>query len=311
MTPQRDIERVLERWLDDGINEMPDLVYLSILDRVERQPQQRAWRVSWRDSHVRTYTKPLVATAAVLVIAVAGIAFLGRPSDAGVGAVASPTASPAPSPSSAASALPSAAPSASAGFPQWYTSEASGGAGILPAGSQTTKSFVPGFTFTVPEGWVNSADEAGFFGLFPDTPANQAEFAGSGDLAQTIHMGPRNDPYFICDAWEDNQGTTAAEIIAAVIANPAIGGVEPVDVMIGGLTGKQMDLQLNPGWTESCPGDPPGFDLGDTRTRAILLDTANRGVLLILLGSLHSAGHEAFLAEAMPIVESLQFDLNP
>jgi hypothetical protein len=47
------------------------------------------------------------------------------------------------------------------------------------------------------------------------------------------------------------------------------------------------------------------------RTRAILLDTPDRGVIVILAGSPHSAGHEAFLAEAMPIVESLQFDLNP
>jgi hypothetical protein len=310
MTRQRDIERVLERWLDDGINEMPDLVYLSILDRVERQPQQRAWRVSWRDSHVSTYIKPLAAVAAVVVFAVASIAILGRPSGSSVGGVASPAVSPAPSPSPAASASPSAAPSASAVFPEWYAGE-SNGAGILPAGSQTTKSFVPRFSFMVPEGWVNSGDEAGFYGLFPDTPANQAEFAASEGLAQAIHMGPQNNPYFTCDAWEDNQGATAAEIVAAIVANDALATSEPVDVTIGGLTGEQIDVQLDPGWTDSCPGDPPTLDLGDMRTRGILLDTPDRGVIVIFLGSLHSAGHEAFLAEAMPIIESLQFDLNP
>ena len=118
-------------------------------------------------------------------------------------------------------------------------------------------------------------------------------------------------PYFTCDAWEDNQGATAAEIVAAMVANDALATSEPVDVTIGGLTGKQIDVRLDPGWTESCPGDPPGFDLGDVRTRAILLDTPDRGVIVIFVGSLHSAGHEAFLAEAMPIVESFQFDLNP
>ena len=112
--------------------------------------------------------------------------------------------SPAPSPSPAASASPSAAPSASAVFPPWYAGE-SNGAGILPAGSQTTKSFVPRFTFTVPEGWVNGGDEAGFYALFPDTPANQAEFAASGGLAQEILMGPHESPYFVCEAWEDNR----------------------------------------------------------------------------------------------------------
>ena len=70
------------------------------------------------------------------------------------------------------------------------------GAGFLPAGRQATQD-VHGraSTFTVPEGWVNSGDAAGFFGLFPDTPANAAEFAASDGLADAIHMGPNESPY--------------------------------------------------------------------------------------------------------------------
>ncbi len=233
---------------------------------------------------------------------------------AGCGAAtpsAAPTQGTASTPAPvAASASPSAAPPASVVFPSWYTGGGNG-VGILSAGSQTTTSFSPGFTFTVPEGWVNTSDEAGFFGLFPDTPANQAEFGRSEGLAHEIHMGPHNNPYFTCDAWEDNQGATAAEIVAAMAANDALATSEPLDVTIGGLAGKQIDVRLDPGWTESCPGDPPGFDLGDTRARGILLDAPDRGVIVIFVGSLHSADHEAFLADAMPIVESFQFDLNP
>jgi hypothetical protein len=210
------------------------------------------------------------------------------------------------------SASPSAASSPSAVFPTWFTAGGSGAAaGVLPAGNATSRSFAPGFAFTVPDGWVNSGDELGFYGLFPDTPANQAEFAASGAFAHEIGMGPRNSPYFVCDAWEDNQGATAAEIVAAMVANDALAISEPVDVTIGGLTGKQIDVRLDPAWTESCPGDPPGFDLGDGRTRGILLDSPDRGVIVIFVTSLHSAGHEAFLAEAMPIIESFQFDLTP
>lgn len=248
------------------------------------------------------FIRVTIAAAAVVVVVLIGLQFAGRSNLGGPG--------PSPSQSDAASASPSTAPSASAVFPSWYTDEGNG-AGILSAGSQTTRSFVPGFTFTVPEGWVNDGDEAGFYGLFPDTPANQAEFAASGALADAIHMGPRNDPYFTCDAWEDNQGATAAEIVAAIVANDALATSEPVDVTIGGLAGKQIDVRLDPGWTESCPGDPPGVDLGDGRTRGFLLDTPDRGVIVIFVGSLHSAGHEAFLAEVMPIIESFQFDLNP
>ena len=306
MSADRDIERLLDTWFADGPMQVSDHAFDEAVGRLHRQRQRHAWRVSWRDSTVNAYLKPILAVAAVIVLAVGGVAFIARPTGSGVGGVASPPSSP----STAPSASPSTSPSASAVFPPWYTSE-SNGAGILPAGSQTTKSFVPRFTFTVPEGWVNGGDEAGVYGLFPDTPANQAEFAASGGLAQEIFMGPRNDPYFTCDAWEDNQGATAAEIVAAMVANDALATSEPVDVTIGGLTGKQVDVRLDPGWTESCPGDPPGFDLGDGRTRAILLDTPVNGVIVIFVGSLHSAGHEAFLAEAMPIVESFQFDTTP
>jgi hypothetical protein len=312
MTPQRDIERVLERWLDDGINAMPDRVYLSILDRVERQPQQRAWRLSWRDSHVNTYIKPLVAVAAVVVIAVAGIAILGRPSGSDVGGAASPAVSSAPSPSASPSPPPatqSASPSASAAYPAWFTGDRTG-AGILPSGSRATTSFVPAFTFTVPEGWVNSSDEIAVFGLFPDSPANAAEYAASGSLAHEIGLLRYGSPYWYCDAWEDHPGTTVAETVSSLVATEAIDTSEPVDVTIGGLTGKQVDIRLDPDWTETCPGDPPTFDLGDTRFRLILLDTPDRGAMFINVGSLHSADHEAFLAEAMPIVESFQFDLD-
>ena len=303
MSADRDIERLLDTWLADGPMQVSDHAFDEAVGRLHRQRQRHAWRVSWRDSTVNAYLKPILAIAAVIVLAVGGVAFIARPTGSGVGGVASPASSPPTAPS----ASPSTSPSASAVFPPWYAGESSG-AGILPAGGQTTKSFVPRFTFAVPEGWVNGGDEAGIYGLFPDTPANQDEFGRSDGPAQEIFMGPKNDPYFICDAWEDNQGATAAEIVAAMVANDALATSEPVDVTIGGLTGKQIDVRLDPGWTESCPGDPPGFDLGDGRTRAILLDTPVNGVIVIFVGSLHSAGHEAFLAEAMPIVESFQFD---
>jgi hypothetical protein len=309
MTSDRDIERVLDRWFAERPAQVADRVLDEVADRIARQSQPPAWRLPWRDSHVNSYLKPLLAVAAVVVIAVAGIAYLGQPSRSGVGGAGSPALSPSPS----ASALPSVAPSAGAVLPPWYsTSETPTGAGILPAGSQTTQSFNPAFTFSVPEGWVNDTDDRDYYGLFPDTPANEAEFAASGLLANGILMGypPGGSPYFVCDAWEDHQGT-AAEVAASIAANDALATSEPIDVTIGGMTGKQIDVQLDPEWTESCPGEPPGTDLGDQRTRGILLDTQDRGVIVMFVGSSQPDGHEAFLAEAMPIIESFEFDLTP
>jgi hypothetical protein len=313
MTHDRDTERILDLWFADGPTQAPDRVIDVVADRIGRQPQRPGRRLHpWRDIHVNTNLKIAAGLAAVLVVAVVGYRFLPGASTGFGSPTPTPTPTAIPSPSLSPATSPSAAPSANAVFPSWFTPSDDSGtaAGILPAGSQTAKSFVPRFTFTVPEGWVNSGDTAGFYGLFPDTPANAAENAASGNLAQEVFMGPHDSPHFVCDAWEDNRGATAAEMVAAILANKALATSEPIDVSIGGLTGKQFDVQLDPAWTDSCPGDPPTLVLGDQRTRAILLDSPDGGVIVIFVGSKHQAGHEAFLAEAMPIVESFQFDTS-
>lgn len=264
----------------------------------------RSDRVVRHRAAVRTSMKRLISCGAIAVgiLAGCGAAASSVVPTQGSGSPAL-SASAAPSPSTA----PSAGPSATAVYPAWYSGEREG-AGILPAGSQTTRTFLAGSTFTVPEGWVNEGDTAAFYSLFPDTPANAAEYAASGQMAESVLVAPIESPYFVCEAWEDNRGT-AAEMVAAMVANEALATSEPIDVTVGGLTGKQIDVQLDPGWTDTCPADPPSFDLADTRARTVLLDTPDGRVLVILLVSLHAAGHEVFLAEAMPIIESFQFEI--
>jgi hypothetical protein len=312
MNRSPDVELVLRAYFADDSSTAPDHVLDEIEERIRRQPQQRAWRVLRRDSHVNSYLKPLLAVAAVIVIAVAGIAYLGQPSSSGVGGSPSSASSPSPSVSVAPSSSPavSASPSASAAFPAWFTpSELPTGAGILPAGTSTTRWYKPGTSFTVPEGWVNDLDVSIAYGLFPDSNANEAEFASSGEVANGIFIVSVDSPYFYCEAWEGTSGTAAARA-AFLMASEAFTVSEPVDVTIGDLTGKQFDMRVDPDWTATCPGDPPGSRVGDQRNRVTFLDTPG-GVIAIAVGSKHAADHEAFLAEAMPIVESFEFDLNP
>ena len=303
MTRDRDIQRVLDHWLTERPTMVADRVLDEVADRIARQPQEPAWRVSRRDIHVNQNLKALLAIAAVIIVAVAGVAVLLPPSGSNVGGPA-PTASPTAAPTAA----PSTRPSPTAAFPAWFTPESdSHGTGILSPGSQTTRSFLPAFTYSVPESWVNTLDEPIAYGLFPDTPANAAEYAVSGETAHGIFVVSVDTPYFFCAAWEKNRGT-AAERAAFLVASDAFAVSEPVNVTIGGLPGKQVDVRLAPDWTETCPGDPPGHDLGDQRTRVIYLDTPGRSVIAIAVGG-RSAGHEAFLGEAMPIIES--FDFTP
>jgi hypothetical protein len=300
MTRERDIERLLDQWLTERPTQVADRVMDDIADRIASQPQRPAWRLRpWRFPTMSTPIKLVAVSAALLVVILGGAALMG----AGSGPVVPiPTATPSPS----------AAPSAGVLLPPWYTTdEPPTGAGILPAGSHSAESFRPGFTFSVPEGWVNDTDVTDYFQLFPDTPANEAEFARSGVLAQGFVMGLRNNPWFICEPVGHTVGETADEVVASLLANEALADPEPVDVTIGGLTGKQVTVRLDPDWTGSCPPEPedPTLDFEELQERALLLD-GPRGLIVIFLGSLHSAGHEAFLAEAMPIVESFEFDLS-
>lgn len=72
MTHERDIERLLDHWLSDGPTQAPDRVLDIVADRIERQPQRRAWRLDWRHLNMNAYTKFAIAGIAVLLIAVLG-----------------------------------------------------------------------------------------------------------------------------------------------------------------------------------------------------------------------------------------------
>jgi hypothetical protein len=99
-------------------------------------------------------------------------------------------------------------------------------------------------------------------------------------------------------------GSNAAELAASLVANEALVTSEPVDVTIGDLAGVWVDSYLDPDGASSCP------DM-DARARFVFLDIPDGGELLIILDSAQAADFETFLAEAMPVVESFEFNLEP
>ena len=299
-----DVEPVLRAYLADSGDRAPDRVLTDVAARIARQPRS-AWRLRGR-SFVNTYTKLAAGLAAVLVVGFVGWQLLPGISGPGSPSIApSPSVRPSAAPTAAQSAAPTVASSPSA-F-QYPTT------GILNPGKHTTQFFAPAFTFSVSDVWINDGDKAqgpgqiAFYSLFPDNAANRAEWARSGSSAQGILIARLASPYYYCDSWEENSGATAAEMLAKVTGNTAIETTGVVDVEIGGLTGKQFDLRLAPDWTETCPGDPPGTDLADTRTRSILLDTPGSGVIVFFITATHAADFDAYLAVAMPFVESIEF----
>jgi len=97
VSTDRDVERIVRSWMDEGVTALPDRVLDLVLDQIPATPQRRAaWPVR-RFPILSTYARiGLVAAAVILAVAV-GIGLLGRPSEVG------PLASATPSPSSSLS----------------------------------------------------------------------------------------------------------------------------------------------------------------------------------------------------------------
>jgi len=170
MTHRSDVERLLDHWLLDGPSEAPERVIETVAGRIGRQRQQPAWRVSWRDSHVNASLKPLAAMAAVIVLAVVGIAVVARPSASNIGG-------------RAASSTASASPLASAS--QAWDNETGpcgevGCRGPQTPGTYTSRGLVPAVTYTLTSPWVQLRDWQTFFQLYPDTPENRRDRGDRG-----------------------------------------------------------------------------------------------------------------------------------
>ena len=313
MTHERDLERLLDSWFAEGPLVVADRVIDDAAARIGRQRQRPAWRLrTWRIPTMSSPLKLVLVGAALLAALATGTVFLS-----GGGPRPAPTPSPTPSTSPTSTPIPpspSPSPSPTTVYPAWF-GPGGPGAGILPAGTNASRQFLPGFSFRVPAGWVNDGDYRVTYTLFPDSQINRDEYARSKQTAENLVVTEMvaNNMFAICDATGLFQGATASEVLDAVVASPAFRfwNDEPVDVTIGGLHGRQVDLRLSPEWKGKCtpnPDDPPTRDYLDVRNRVIVLDKPVIGTIGISIGSLHSADFEAFLADAMPIVESFQFN---
>jgi hypothetical protein len=250
-----DVELVLRDYFSDDSASAPDHVLDVIEERIMRQPQQRAWRVSWRDSHVNSYLKPLLAVAAVVVVAVAGITILGRPSDSGVGGAVSPGLSPSP----IASALPSAAQSPTGVTP-------------LPEGVVSGGTYRLRPLASAPSLAVDAIVPAGWFGGPPCCLAGPVgESNGPDGIA--LHFLDANSIFSDPCHWNVNGsgpgqpgdiavGPSVEELAAALAANAASEATTPTDVTIGGFAGKRVDLQLPPGECDTLDGNAVYFVFG-------------------------------------------------
>lgn len=302
MNDQPDIDRILHIWLSDGPIEMPDRVVAVVADRIGRQPQRRRWRLPRRLT-VNSSVKPLILVASVVVIAIAGVAIVSRPSGLGMGGIPSPSSSPSPSPTPTATAVASATPPwDESGTGQCGTF---GCGGPQTAGTYASRALNPPVTYTLTTNWVNIRDWPEFFQLYPDTLANRA-VAAAGGYPPYILILPAGATC-LGDPPTDAIAMNASQFVEFVGTRQGFTTSEPIPVALSGLSGRQIDVEIEPGSTGCVPGAPIGEEPTPTeRVRFVILDRPSGDSLMIRLRA--ATDFDAFVEEAMPVVESFRFD---
>jgi hypothetical protein len=293
MTHDRDIERLVSHWLDDGPSQIPDRVIDEMADRIGRQRQRPAWRVRWKELTMRPQALAAAALAAGVILAIGGLLFLRPASNDGV---AGPGASPSPSPVASTPASPSiVAPSASA---------------------TASRTFRPAMQVTTPAGWTADDGERTFL-LNP--PAG-GPVAGRSIGVMSGPFVSFKDPS--CgDQPPAAVGTSVADVVASVARDPRLVVTSPQAVTVGGRSGQMVDVRVAPSWTGTCDWSAgkgavlivsatatgPAFGTGGSaRDRYTFLDV-DGWVIAVDISSPEAADFDPFLAEATPIVESIRF----
>ena len=111
-------------------------------------------------------------------------------------------------------------------------------------------------TFTVPAGWYGFGDGT----IFPDD-------GGDGMAMQFIGVTALNSDlcHWAGTEGEVDVGTTVDDLVAALVAQTKYEVSDPVDVSIGGYSGKRVDVVFPAElFKEEGSGDDPGCDEGQT-----------------------------------------------
>jgi hypothetical protein len=149
-------------------------------------------------------------------------------------------------------------------------------------------------SYQVPVGWKNIVDYAGAYALTKQGAAAN---------------GPRIILASCATGAQPGIGHTPAELANWLKGEFALVATTPAPITVGGLSGMTLDLSGNLGWTVACPGgEPVLYAPSDwAYQRVIFLDTGGGLTLLVEVEAPDQASFDAFIVEAMPVIQSFQF----
>jgi hypothetical protein len=214
MSAPRDLDRLLQSFLKEGPQELPDPSYDEVRDRIEHA-RQRAFIRAWRTPDVNRYLSIGLAAAAVVLIAVVGFNLLpGSPAPGGE---------------------PSATPEPSAAEP----SSATGG---LPEGPHVLTEFPVAMAVTIPApGWDG---EVGGGILIKNADPESPDGAGMIVFPNVDEMYVYADPCHWSTTRAETPATTVDEAVAALASQASRDASAPVDITLDGYTGKAITLHV-------------------------------------------------------------------
>lgn len=285
MTPERDVTRIVRSWLEEGVTALPDRVLDVVLDQVPATPQRRPWWPARRLPYMNNPIRIAVVAIAVVVLALVGINLI--PKAAVVGGPTAPTPSPTPAPT-----LPS---------------------GQIPPGAYRSGDI----TYTLPAGWnTPESGSSTIFNADSNPPNGMAiDYQWAGGIPYVY-----GDP---CHSQTTGRyvGSTVDSLVAAFVAQKRSTPVTPVDVTIGGFSGKEIDLMVpldikfdGPSSASQCDGGQYlawGDGTGGGRWNQgpgqhDLLDILDvNGKTTVIQRSFYPANTTADLAELQAIVDSI------
>jgi hypothetical protein len=239
VSTDRDLERIVRSWMDEGVTALPDRVLDAVLDQIPATPQRRTFWLARRFPIMNNkIVRSGIAAAAVVILAVVGVNLLPR--SGGFGGDASPL----PSPSSTVQPSPSPTPAAFVFPPE----------GELAIGSHTAVLEGVPLSFTVrSSGWTSGGDGGSIFkgGEYelPDSAGiNFWSSAPENVYADPCAHTPLSPP----------PGASTAGLAAAVMKLPGIDVVaEPTGITIDGRPGQYVAFAIR----EDIDCDPHEFYL--------------------------------------------------
>jgi len=300
MTTERDSRtRVVLSWLREDAHENAERVLLRALDEIDTTPQRRPWWPPRRFPNMTPAYKVGLAAAAVLVAAIVGYSLLPGVLEPGAPTsqpTEQPTASPAPSPTSTFTPI----------LPDGRALSA-GRYGIRVPGSDVTA------VVTLDGSWTSG----GYYIMNPPAFTRQVSFWTVGNVYDDI-----------CDAATGGLptssnlplpaiGPTVADLVSALDAQVNTDMSRPVDVTVGGFTGKRVtmliadpyehcigDQNARPMWVDPAGEPQRGLQQGDPDTIWIV-DVAGRRVVIVT--NQNPEDDEVTTATIDAVIDSIEF----